>query len=116
MVFSSSPEERFHLQPSQHQVERTLLNLMRRGLVFMVEHHHTASSTDSHYWTLWQLPIAAKDGDVAEGLEQLLRAVGDCARQFPSHYVRITAYDQQRQCQQVSYILSRPGEMDQHQL
>ncbi len=57
------------------------------------------------YWEMWGLPLFdQKDPDV------VMRAIDECRRAHPDHYVRVNGYDNRlgRQTIALSFIVNRP--------
>lgn len=61
----------------------------------------------NNYWEMWGLPMF--DLDDAAGV---VYEVNECRRAYPSHYIRLTAYDAGygRQTTALSFIVQRPAE------
>jgi ribulose-bisphosphate carboxylase small chain len=56
------------------------------------------------YWSWWKLPIFS-----ASSPQDLLTELAACKAANPTAYVRITAYDNIRQCQVMSFVVHSPA-------
>eukprot|EP00798_Chlamydomonas_sp_ICE-L_P020562 gene20562-27354_t len=63
-----------------------------------------ANYYDNRYWTMWKLPMFGCTDPSA-----VLREISSCNRAFPKAYVRLTAFDNQRQVQIASFLVQRPA-------
>jgi ribulose-bisphosphate carboxylase small chain len=61
----------------------------------------------NNYWEMWGLPMF----DLADAAGALYE-VNECRKAYPSHYVRLNAYDARygRQTTALSFIVQRPAE------
>eukprot|EP00798_Chlamydomonas_sp_ICE-L_P013044 gene13044-3580_t len=62
-----------------------------------------ANYYDNRYWTMWKLPMFG-----CTDPSMVLREIASCNRAFPNAYVRLTAFDNQRQVQIASFLVQRP--------
>jgi len=58
---------------------------------------------DNRYWTMWKLPMFG-----CTDPSQVLREISVCERAFPDAYVRLIAFDSNRQVQVMSFLVHRP--------
>jgi len=58
---------------------------------------------DNRYWTMWKLPMFG-----CTDSSQVLREISTCERAFPDAYVRLIAFDSNRQVQVMSFLVHRP--------
>jgi ribulose-bisphosphate carboxylase small chain len=58
---------------------------------------------DNRYWTMWKLPMfGCRDGI------QVLKEIVACTRAFPDAYVRLVAFDPNRQVQVMGFLVQKP--------
>jgi len=71
-------------------------NTVRMGAV-------TAGYYDNRYWTMWKLPMfGCTDGS------QVLKEISACTKAFPDAYIRLVAFDANRQVQVAGFLVHRP--------
>ncbi|CAG9460573.1 unnamed protein product [Pedinophyceae sp. YPF-701] len=88
-----------HLEVADaQQVVQVAERMLEEGSVFVVEHISQRKEHKGAAWSLWQLPAASSAAS-------LMAEAQTCARSFPGHAVRITAYDTLRQCEQTSFLV-----------
>nr|AGH30308.1 chloroplast ribulose-1,5-bisphosphate carboxylase/oxygenase small subunit [Chromochloris zofingiensis]AGH30309.1 chloroplast ribulose-1,5-bisphosphate carboxylase/oxygenase small subunit [Chromochloris zofingiensis] len=58
---------------------------------------------DNRYWTMWKLPMFG-----CTDPSQVLKEIDAATKAFPSAYVRMAAFDANRQVQVVSMLVHRP--------
>nr|CAD1827436.1 unnamed protein product [Ananas comosus var. bracteatus] len=58
---------------------------------------------DGRYWTLWKLPMFGCTDSF-----QVLREIEECKEAYPTAYIRLLAFDNQRQCQCMSFVIQKP--------
>jgi ribulose-bisphosphate carboxylase small chain len=59
---------------------------------------------DNRYWTMWKLPMfGCQDG------AQVLAEVAACTKAFPDSYIRLVAFDNQKQVQIAGFLVHRPA-------
>jgi ribulose-bisphosphate carboxylase small chain len=58
---------------------------------------------DNRYWTLWKLPMFGCTDPV-----QVLREIDNATKAFPNAYIRMSAFDANRQVQVASMLVHRP--------
>ena len=59
---------------------------------------------DNRYWTMWKLPMfGCTDG------AQVLSEVSACTKAFPDSYIRLVAFDNQKQVQIAGFLVHRPA-------
>ena len=58
---------------------------------------------DNRYWTMWKLPMFGCRDPM-----QVLREIVACTKAFPDAYVRLVAFDNQKQVQIMGFLVQRP--------
>jgi len=64
----------------------------------------SANYYDNRYWTMWKLPMF---GCTDAG--SVLAEVARCSRAFPQAYIRLVAFDSNRQVQVMGFLVQRPA-------
>ncbi|MQL68424.1 hypothetical protein Taro_000701 [Colocasia esculenta] len=59
---------------------------------------------DGRYWTLWKLPMFGCTDSA-----QVLNEIRECKQAYPNAYIRLLAFDNQRQCQCMSFVIQKPN-------
>ncbi len=93
---------------SDEQIEAQIRYALEQGWAIGVEY-----TDDPHprnpYWEMWNLPLF----DLEPGEAEIpMREVQACRREYPNHYIKVTAYDARhtRQTTALSFIVNRPGD------
>lgn len=93
---------------SDEQIEAQIRYALEKGWALGVEY-----TDDPHprnpYWEMWNLPLfdlAAGEADIP------MREVQACRKEFPDHYIKVTAYDARhtKQTTALSFIVNRPDD------
>jgi len=93
---------------TDEQIEAQLRYALHNGWSLSVEY-----TDDPHprnvYWELWGEPLFDLSPD---DVETAMREVRACREGFPSHYVKVIAYDSSytRQTTALSFLVNRPAE------
>jgi len=58
---------------------------------------------DNRYWTMWKLPMFG-----CTDASQVLKEVSNATLAFPNAYVRLVAFDNQKQVQCMGFLVQRP--------
>nr|1UZH_C Chain C, RIBULOSE BISPHOSPHATE CARBOXYLASE SMALL CHAIN 2, RIBULOSE BISPHOSPHATE CARBOXYLASE SMALL CHAIN [Chlamydomonas reinhardtii]1UZH_F Chain F, RIBULOSE BISPHOSPHATE CARBOXYLASE SMALL CHAIN 2, RIBULOSE BISPHOSPHATE CARBOXYLASE SMALL CHAIN [Chlamydomonas reinhardtii]1UZH_I Chain I, RIBULOSE BISPHOSPHATE CARBOXYLASE SMALL CHAIN 2, RIBULOSE BISPHOSPHATE CARBOXYLASE SMALL CHAIN [Chlamydomonas reinhardtii]1UZH_J Chain J, RIBULOSE BISPHOSPHATE CARBOXYLASE SMALL CHAIN 2, RIBULOSE BISPHOSPHATE CAR len=61
------------------------------------------SNPEEFYWTMWKLPMFGCRDPM-----QVLREIVACTKAFPDAYVRLVAFDNQKQVQIMGFLVQRP--------
>eukprot|EP00878_Enallax_costatus_P000330 GHUV01000407.1.p1 GENE.GHUV01000407.1~~GHUV01000407.1.p1 ORF type:complete len:184 (+),score=40.76 GHUV01000407.1:55-552(+) len=64
----------------------------------------SANYFDNRYWTMWKLPMFGCTDPV-----QVLREIDNATKAFPNAYIRMCAFDANRQVQVASMLVHRPS-------
>ena len=93
---------------TDEQIEAQIHYALDRGWAISVEYTDDPHPRNS-YWDMWSLPLfdlRPEQADVA------MREVKACRERFPSHYVKVIAYDARytRQTTALAFIVNRPPE------
>jgi ribulose-bisphosphate carboxylase small chain len=59
---------------------------------------------DNRYYTMWKLPMFG-----CTDASQVLKEVAACTAAFPTSYVRLVAFDNQKQVQCMGFLVQRPA-------
>jgi ribulose-bisphosphate carboxylase small chain len=70
----------------------------------------SAGYQDNRYWTMWKLPMFG-----CTDASQVLREVDACNRAFSNAYVRLVAFDANRQVQITGFLVHRPSSAKEYQ-
>nr|BAD42333.1 ribulose-1,5-bisphosphate carboxyase/oxygenase small subunit [Nannochloris bacillaris] len=63
----------------------------------------SAGYQDNRYWSMWKLPMfGCTDGS------QVLKEIAGCTKAFPGAYIRLVAFDNQKQVQCTGFLVHRP--------
>ncbi|KAL4577602.1 hypothetical protein LXL04_013712 [Taraxacum kok-saghyz] len=76
---------------------------LEHGFVYR-EHHASPGYYDGRYWTMWKLPMFG-----CTDAAQVLKEVGECKKEYPEAFIRIIGFDNVRQVQCISFIVSKPS-------
>jgi ribulose-bisphosphate carboxylase small chain len=64
----------------------------------------TVNYFDNRYWSMWKLPMfGCTDGS------QVLKEISACTTAFPDAYIRLVAFDNQKQVQCAGFLVHRPS-------
>ncbi|XP_057979838.1 ribulose bisphosphate carboxylase small subunit, chloroplastic 3-like [Malania oleifera] len=58
---------------------------------------------DGRYWTLWKLPMFG-----CTDSSQVIAEIQECKKCYPNAYIRCLAFDNQHQCQCMSFLIQKP--------
>jgi ribulose-bisphosphate carboxylase small chain len=91
---------------TDEQIEAQLRYALGNGWSISVEYTDDPHPRNA-YWDLWGHPLFDLSPDE---VETAMREVHACREAFPSHYVKVTAYDSSftRQTTALSFIVNRP--------
>lgn len=67
-------------------------------------YHASPGYYDGRYWTMWKLPMF---GCTDPSL--VIREMGECRKEYPKAYIRCIGFDNVRQVQCISFIVSKPA-------
>ncbi|MBI3979207.1 MAG: ribulose bisphosphate carboxylase small subunit [Chloroflexi bacterium] len=86
------------------QKVRQIQYILNQGLIPGVEYTRRPEPRD-HYWHMWKLPLfsARTPADVIQEVEA-------CKAENPGTYIKLTGYDNKRQCQVISFVVYQPDE------
>jgi ribulose-bisphosphate carboxylase small chain len=59
---------------------------------------------DNRYWTMYKLPMFGCTDSA-----QVLKEIASCKKSFPDAYIRLVAFDSNRQVQIAGFLVSRPS-------
>jgi ribulose-bisphosphate carboxylase small chain len=101
---SSQKFETFSYLPpmTADQVRRQIGYAIAQGWNPAVEHTERGTSATSNYWYMWKLPLFGE-----QSVDAVLAELEACHREFPTHLVRVVAYDNYSQSQGVSFVVYR---------
>ncbi|XP_071733899.1 ribulose bisphosphate carboxylase small subunit, chloroplastic-like [Rutidosis leptorrhynchoides] len=68
------------------------------------EHGNTPGYYDGRYWTMWKLPMFGCTDSA-----QVLAEVVECKKEYPQAFIRVIGFDNVRQVQCISFIVSKPA-------
>ena len=93
---------------TDEQIEAQIHYALRNGWAISVEYTDDPHPRNA-YWELWNLPLFDLTPDQADVAMHEVKA---CREHFPSHYVKVTAYDARytRQTTALAFIVNRPPE------
>jgi ribulose-bisphosphate carboxylase small chain len=93
---------------TDEQITAQLVYSLEHGWAMSVEHTDDPHPRNS-YWEMWGLP---QFDLLPEDADQVMREVRACREAFPSHYIKVLAYDPSkgRQTTALSFIVNRPAE------
>jgi ribulose-bisphosphate carboxylase small chain len=93
---------------TDEQIEAQLRYALQNGWAVSVEYTDDPHPRNA-YWDMWGHPLFDLSPD---DVEAALREVRACREAFPSHYVKVLAYDASytRQTTALSFIVNRPPE------
>ncbi len=91
-------------QMSDAEVQRQLEYIIANGWIPGIEYTRTPGP-QSAYWTFWKLPFFN-----AETPAEVLEELRECQRNNPDAYIKLTGYDNKRQCQVFSFVVYQPEE------
>ncbi|CAI9272366.1 unnamed protein product [Lactuca saligna] len=75
---------------------------LEHGFVYR-EHHHSPGYYDGRYWTMWKLPMFGCTDSA-----QVMKEVEECKKEYPNAFIRVIGFDNVRQVQCISFIVSKP--------
>ena len=64
----------------------------------------SSNYADNRYWTLYKLPMFG-----CTDASQVLKEIANAVKSFPDSYVRVAAFDSEKQVQVVSFLVHRPA-------
>ena len=76
---------------------------LKNGWIPGIE-YSSSPTPELAYWNWWKLPMFS-----ASAPQELQTEVSACRVAHPDAYIRITAYDNIRQCQVMSFVVHRPA-------
>ncbi|XP_071711550.1 ribulose bisphosphate carboxylase small subunit, chloroplastic-like [Rutidosis leptorrhynchoides] len=76
---------------------------LEHGFVYR-EHGNTPEYYDGRYWTMWKLPMFGCTDSA-----QVLAEVAECKKEYPQAFIRVIGFDNVRQVQCISFIVSKPA-------
>jgi len=88
---------------TDQQIARQIDYMLEQGYIPAVEFEENPQPTD-HHWTLWKLPLFE-----ARSSQDVVNEVRECRSEYPNYYIRVIGFDNIKQCQMVSFIVHKPG-------
>ena len=85
---------------SDAQITRQIEYTLKQGFYPAIEFNED-SDPAIHYWTLWKLPLFN-----ARTPQEVLSEVQACRSSYPGSFIRVVAFDNIKQCQVQSFIVS----------
>ncbi|MBD1934060.1 MULTISPECIES: ribulose bisphosphate carboxylase small subunit [Cyanophyceae] len=89
---------------SDAQISRQVQYILDQGYIPAVEFSED-SDPKQHYWTLWKLPLFN-----AGSTQEVLNEVKACRSEYSGGYIRVVGFDNVKQCQVLSFIVSKPNQ------
>ncbi|MEW5938163.1 MAG: ribulose bisphosphate carboxylase small subunit [Chloroflexota bacterium] len=89
---------------SREQVEKQIQYFLKNGWVVGIE-YSSQPGPSLVFWNWWRLPLF--NVRTVEGIMAEMKA---CQAEHPEGYIRVTSYDNARQCQAMSFVAHRPKE------
>ncbi|MBD1835081.1 ribulose bisphosphate carboxylase small subunit [Trichocoleus sp. FACHB-90] len=89
---------------SDAQISRQVQYILDQGYIPAVEFSEE-SNPEQHYWTLWKLPLFN-----AGSTQEVLNEVKACRSEYSAGYIRVVGFDNVKQCQVLSFIVSKPNQ------
>ena len=101
---SSQKYETFSYLPpmTPEQIRRQIAYAIAQGWNPAVEHTEKGTAATSNFWYMWKLPLFGE-----QSVDAVLGEVEACHREFPTHLVRVLAYDNYSQSQGMSFVVYR---------
>lgn len=92
---------------TDEQIEAQLRYALGNGWSISIEYTDDPHPRNA-YWEMWGMPLFDLTPD---DVESAMREVRACREGFPSHYVKVTAYDASytRQTAALAFIVNRPA-------
>jgi len=69
----------------------------------------TSCYQDNRYWTMYKLPMFG-----CTDSSQVLKEIGNATKSFPNAYIRLVAFDPNRQVQVAGMLVHRPPSCDEY--
>lgn len=88
---------------SDDQIRRQIQYVLENGFIPAIEFNESSEPTE-YYWTLWKLPLFK-----ATSADDVLQEVRECRQANPDCFVRMVGFDNVKQCQILSFIISKPN-------
>ncbi|HFB68563.1 MAG TPA: ribulose bisphosphate carboxylase small subunit [Calditrichae bacterium] len=89
-------------QMSDADIKKQIEYIVKNGWYPGIEYTETPGPENA-YWTFWKLPFFN-----AETPEEVLEEIQECQRNNPNAYIKLTGYDNKRQCQVFSFVVYKP--------
>ncbi|ONK81510.1 uncharacterized protein A4U43_C01F29950 [Asparagus officinalis] len=78
------------------------LEFCHEGFVYR-KYHASPGYYDGRYWTMWKLPMFGCTDAI-----QVVKELDNCKAEYPTAFIRIIGFDNNRQVQCVSFIAYKP--------
>lgn len=88
---------------SDHQINQQVQYILDQGYFPAVEFDEDPQP-ERFYWTMWKLPLFS-----ARSPQEVLTEVRACRSEYPNSYIRVVGFDNVKQCQVLSFIVSKPN-------
>ena len=85
------------------QIAKQVQYILDQGYFPAVEFSES-SAPEMHYWTMWKLPLFN-----ATSTNEVLNEVKACRSEYSNCYIRVVGFDNVKQCQVLSFIVSKPN-------
>ncbi len=85
------------------QIVKQVQYILDQGYIPGVEFSES-SAPEMHYWTMWKLPLFN-----ARTPQEVLEEVRACRSEYSNCYIRVVGFDNVKQCQVLSFIVSKPN-------
>ncbi len=85
------------------QINKQIQYIIDQGYIPAVEFSET-SEPEMHYWTLWKLPLFNVTTP-----QEVMNEVKSCRSEYSNGYIRVVGFDNVKQCQVLSFIVSKPN-------
>lgn len=87
---------------SVEQVTKQIQYFIQQGWIAGIEYCAQPDSNTA-YWNWWKLPMFG-----IKSPDQVLAEIQACQAAHPNSYMRLTAYDRQRQGQVMAFVVKQP--------
>ncbi len=91
---------------TQEEIRKQVDYIIEQGYIPGIEYTYELSPKNS-YWNFWKLPFF-----IERHAQKVMDELSACQEKHPRAWVKITGYDNKKQCQVLSFVVHHPQTND----
>ncbi len=89
-------------QMTEEEIRKQVDYIIEKGYIPGIEYTYKLGPKNS-YWNFWKLPFF-----VERNADTVMNELGVCRQKHPNAWIKITGYDNKRQCQVLAFVVHTP--------